>query len=72
MFNYEHRGKLTTYTLEIASDAAFTDILSSANVDLGSNGWYDVTFSATDRVGDPIWESTVTYGESSKKKGKGK
>jgi hypothetical protein len=71
-FTYDHKGKLTTYTVEIASDAAFTDILSSANVDLGSNGWYEVTFSATDCAGDPLWESTVTYGESSKKKGNGK
>ena len=72
VFNYVHRGKQRTYTVEIASDAAFADILSSAHVDLGSNGWYEVTFSATECAGDPLWESTVTYGEADPKKGNGK
>ena len=72
VFTHSHKGKQTSYTIEIATDAGFTDIVNSAEVNLGSSGWYDVSFSATDCAGIPVWDSTVTYGESSRKKGKGK
>jgi len=70
-FSYNHKGKQTSYVIELATDEAFTTIVSSADVILGSSGWYDVSFSATDCAGIPVWESTVSYGESTKK-GRGK
>jgi hypothetical protein len=69
VFSYHHKGKPTDYTVEIASDAGFTEIVSSATVYLQGSGWYDVTFTATD-CGEltEAWEAVVTYGKPPKKK----
>ena len=69
-FPYKHKGKPADYVVEIASDEGFTDIVSSATVYLQGNGWYEVTFTATE-CGEftEVWEAAVTYGKPPKKKG---
>ena len=68
---YEHKGRPLLYTLELASDAAFTDIVNSAVVELDKYGWWEVTFSAT-RCGSfkEYWRSSVFYGDGRHKKRK--
>ena len=67
---YKHKGKPTTYTIDVYSDAYATKV-ASTTVELQGNGCAEVNFSAVS-CSDPAassWESSVTYG-SGRNKGK--
>jgi hypothetical protein len=68
---YEHHGKPLMYTVELASDEAFNDIVHTTAVELSKTGWWEVTFSAN-RCGGfkEYWRATVVYGDRDHKKRK--
>jgi hypothetical protein len=69
IFDYRHHGKPTTYTLKVYSDAAKEMLVSSADVILQGNGWWEVSFTATDCGGvEEEWTTSVTYGSGRYKK----
>ena len=69
VFEHRHKGKPTTYTVNVYSDAGKLDLVSSADVILQGNGWWEVSFTATD-CGDAeeAWTPSVTYGGGRYKK----
>jgi hypothetical protein len=70
IFDYSHKGKPTTYTVNVYSDAGKLDLVSSADVIVQGNGWWEVSFTATD-CGDVSleqWTPSVTYGSGRYKK----
>jgi len=68
---YEHKGRPLMYTVELASDEAFTDIVTSTDLELDKTGWWEVTFSAN-RCGSfkEYWSASVLYGDGRHKKRK--
>ena len=65
--SYKHKGKPTGYLVEVYSDAAFSNLVTSTTVELQGNGWAEVAFWATDCDTIPVWESSVTYGKGRNK-----
>ena len=66
---YKHKGKPTTYTVEVYSDASYGTWVASTPVELQGNGWAEVNFLADSCDNPSTWESSVTYG-SGRNKGK--
>ena len=67
IFDYQHKGKPTEYTVNLYEGATQ---VASAVVILQGNGWWEVSFTATD-CGDEIlelWTSSVMYGSGRYKK----
>jgi hypothetical protein len=69
--DYQHRGKPLLYTVELASDEAFSDVVASTAVELDKIGWWEVTFLAN-RCGSfkEYWKASVLYGDGRHKKRK--
>ncbi len=63
IFDYRHKGKPATYTVNVYEDATKTTLVDSANVILQGNGWWEVSFTATDcGEVEEAWTASVTYG----------
>ena len=66
---YEHKGRPLVYTVELASDEAFIDVVTSTQVELTKYGWWEVTFSAFQCGGfKEYWRASVFYGDGDHKK----
>jgi hypothetical protein len=70
IFDYRHKGKPTMYLVELYEDLERENLLATAEVILQGNGWWEVSFMATD-CGDEeleLWTPSVTYGGGRYKK----
>ena len=63
IFDYRHSGKPATYTVNVYEDADMNVLVDSAEVILQGNGWWEVSFTATDcGEAEEAWTASVTYG----------
>ena len=72
IFTYRHKGKPTTYAVNLYEDNDRTILLATAELILQGNGWWEVSFTASD-CGDEaleLWTPSVIYGSGKYRKKK--